>query len=109
MAGKGAARSSKRNLPRASNRTSVANPESERIRAMEQREAHWRRWGPYLSARQWGTVREDYSADGNAWDYFPFDMAHVRTYRTDIEGATCFRLNGKSVDPDPTCSLSQIP
>jgi hypothetical protein len=73
-------------LPRASNRTSVGNPETERIRAMEQREAHWRRWGPYLSARQWGTVREDYSADGNAWDYFPFDMAHVRAYRWGEDG-----------------------
>jgi hypothetical protein len=73
-------------LPRASNRTFVGNPETERIRAMEQREAHWRRWGPYLSARQWGTVREDYSADGNAWDYFPFDMAHVRAYRWGEDG-----------------------
>jgi hypothetical protein len=53
---------------------------------MEQREAHWRRWGPYLSGRQWGTVREDYSADGNAWDYFPFDMSHVRTYRWGEDG-----------------------
>ncbi len=53
---------------------------------MEQREAHWRRWGPYLSARQWGTVREDYSADGNAWDYFPFDQAHVRAYRWGEDG-----------------------
>ncbi len=53
---------------------------------MEQREAHWRRWGPYLSARQWGTVREDYSADGNAWDYFPFEMAHLRAYRWGEDG-----------------------
>ena len=37
--------------------------------------APWRRWGPYVSERSWGTVREDYSADGNAWDYFPHDMA----------------------------------
>ena len=35
----------------------------------------WRRWGPYLSERQWGTVREDYSEDGNAWDYFPHEHA----------------------------------
>src|ERR1700710_1041629 len=41
----------------------------------------WRRWGPYLSDRQWGTVREDYSADGAAWDYFPHDHARSRAYR----------------------------
>ncbi len=38
----------------------------------------WRRWGPYLSERQWGTVREDYRADGSAWDYFPHDHARSR-------------------------------
>jgi hypothetical protein len=70
----------------ASNRPSVANPEHDRIRALERREAHWRRWGPYLSARQWGTVREDYSPDGRAWDYFPFDMSHVRAYRWGEDG-----------------------
>jgi hypothetical protein len=64
----------------------VANPESERIVAIERREAHWRRWGPYLSGRQWGTVREDYSADGNAWDSFPFEMSHLRTYRWGEDG-----------------------
>ena len=37
----------------------------------------WRRWGPYLSERQWGTVREDYSPDGDAWDYFPHDHARI--------------------------------
>jgi len=70
----------------ASNRPSVANPERDRIRALERREAHWRRWGPYLSARQWGTVREDYSPDGRAWDYFPFDVAHLRAYRWGEDG-----------------------
>ena len=44
-------------------------------------DAPWRLWGPYQSGRQWGTVREDYSADGNAWDYLPFDHAHARAYR----------------------------
>jgi hypothetical protein len=38
----------------------------------------WKKWGPYLSERQWGTVREDYSADGNAWDYFSHDQARAR-------------------------------
>ena len=41
----------------------------------------WYQWGPYLSERAWGTVREDYSADGDAWNYFPFDHAHARTFR----------------------------
>ena len=64
----------------------MANPETERIVAIERREAHWRRWGPYLSGRQWGTVREDYSADGNAWDSFPFEMSHLRSYRWGEDG-----------------------
>jgi hypothetical protein len=46
----------------------------------------WRLWGPYQSGRQWGTVREDYSADGNAWDYLPFDQAHRRAYRWGEDG-----------------------
>jgi hypothetical protein len=44
------------------------------------------KWGPYLSERQWGTVREDYSQDGNAWSYFPFDHAHCRTYQWGEDG-----------------------
>ncbi len=64
----------------------MANPETERILAVERREAHWRRWGPYLSGRQWGTVREDYSADGNVWDSFPFEMSHLRAYRWGEDG-----------------------
>jgi hypothetical protein len=46
----------------------------------------WRRWGPYLSERSWGTVREDYSADGDAWDYFPFGHAHSRAFRWSEDG-----------------------
>ncbi|CAN5661969.1 glucosidase [soil metagenome] len=46
----------------------------------------WRLWGPYLAGRQWGTVREDYSADGDAWNYFPFDQAHARAYRWGEDG-----------------------
>ncbi|MEA2688589.1 MAG: hypothetical protein QOD51_1196 [Candidatus Eremiobacteraeota bacterium] len=62
------------------------NPERARIEAASVRAQHWRRWGPYLSDRQWGTVREDYSADGRAWDYFPFEMARVRAYRWGEDG-----------------------
>jgi hypothetical protein len=46
----------------------------------------WRLWGPYLSGRQWGTVREDYSADGDAWAYLPFEQAHARAYRWGEDG-----------------------
>lgn len=50
------------------------------------RRANWKRWGPYLSERQWGTVREDYSADGNAWEYFPHEHARSRAYRWGEDG-----------------------
>src|SRR5580658_4282423 len=48
--------------------------------------ASWKYWGPYLSERQWGTVREDYSARGNAWEYFPHDHARSRAYRWGEDG-----------------------
>lgn len=48
--------------------------------------AGWRKWGPYLSERQWGTVREDYSANGHAWEYFPHEEARSRTYRWGEDG-----------------------
>jgi hypothetical protein len=62
--------------------------EAEKVRIIEaqRREQHWRRWGPYLAERAWGTVREDYSADGTAWDYFPFDHAHLRAFRWGEDG-----------------------
>jgi hypothetical protein len=50
----------------------------------------WRRWGPYLSERAWGTVREDYSADGDAWNYFPHDHARSRAYRWNEDGIAGF-------------------
>ncbi len=65
------------------------------------RKANWKRWGPYLSARQWGTVREDYSADGDCWNYLPHDHARSRAYRwgedgilgiTDRECRLCFAV-----------------
>jgi hypothetical protein len=52
--------------------------------------AGWRRWGPYLSERQWGTVREDYSADGEAWTYFPHEQARSRAYRWGEDGLAGF-------------------
>ena len=50
----------------------------------------WYRWGPYVSERQWGTVREDYSADGEAWDYLPHDHARSRAYRWGEDGLAGF-------------------
>jgi hypothetical protein len=60
--------------------------EGTRLEETRQRRAHWRRWGPYLADRQWGTVREDYSAHGTAWDYFPHDHARSRVYRWGEDG-----------------------
>ena len=62
------------------------NAEQERLDQDHTRIAHWRRWGPYLSERQWGTVREDYSAGGNAWEYLPHDHARSRAYRWGEDG-----------------------
>jgi Mannosylglycerate hydrolase MGH1-like glycoside hydrolase domain len=64
----------------------------EELRLLEAREKHvpWRKWGPYLSERQWGTVREDYSENGNAWDYFTHEMARSRAYRWGEDGIAGF-------------------
>jgi hypothetical protein len=62
------------------------NAEQQRLIENQSPEEPWYRWGPYLSDRQWGTVREDYSADGNAWDYFPHDHARSRVYRWGEDG-----------------------
>jgi Glycosyl hydrolase family 63 C-terminal domain len=64
----------------------VSNPEQIRLQADRERTAYWKRWGSYLSERQWGTVREDYSADGTAWDYFPHEQARSRAYRWGEDG-----------------------
>ncbi len=65
---------------------------AERARLHEdaQRTKNWKRWGTYLSERQWGTVREDYSADGSAWDYLPHDQARSRAYRWGEDGILGF-------------------
>jgi hypothetical protein len=60
--------------------------EKRRLISATRHEQHWRRWGPYLSERAWGTVREDYSAGGTAWEYFPFEHAHLRAYRWGEDG-----------------------
>jgi hypothetical protein len=60
--------------------------EEHRLQQDRDRLAYWKRWGPYLSDRQWGTVREDYSPNGNAWEYFPHDQARSRVYRWGEDG-----------------------
>ena len=65
------------------------DPHLAEVRRLEEdrrREKNWKRWGPYLPERQWSTVREDYSASGNCWDYFPHDHARSRTYRWGEDG-----------------------
>jgi hypothetical protein len=78
-----------------------ANAESQRLRECHESQVPWKKWGPYLSERQWGTVREDYSDDGNAWDYFSHDQARSRADRwgedglagiSDDHGVLCFAL-----------------
>jgi hypothetical protein len=79
----------------------MTNPELTRLAEAARREKNWQRWGPYLSERQWGTVREDYSAGGTCWEYLPHDHARSRAYRwgedgllgiCDREGRLCFAL-----------------
>src|ERR1022692_1174282 len=60
--------------------------EKQRLLETDAGQNNWRRWGPYLSERQWGTVREDYSPGGTAWDYFPHDHARSRAYRWGEDG-----------------------
>ena len=74
------------------------NPEQQRMDETRSGAKSWQAWGPYLSNRQWGTVREDYSADGNAWAYFPFWHAHRRAYRWGEDG-----LAGLSDDGQRLC------
>jgi hypothetical protein len=72
--------------------------ESERLEAARSQNVPWKKWGPYLSERQWGTVREDYSENGNAWDYFTHDQARSRAYRWGEDG-----LAGISDDKQHLC------
>ena len=72
--------------------------EGQRLEAALVGKARWKLWGPYLSQRQWGTVREDYSAGGTAWDYFPHDHARSRAYRWGEDG-----VGGVSDDKQILC------
>ncbi|HEX4931699.1 MAG TPA: hypothetical protein VFV33_00885, partial [Gemmatimonadaceae bacterium] len=75
--------------------------EERRLAEARHRTRNWKRWGPYLAERQWGTVREDYSEGGDSWEYFPHDQARSRAYRwgedgllgiSDRQGRLCFAL-----------------
>ncbi|MDQ3812786.1 MAG: glucosidase [Armatimonadota bacterium] len=82
-------------------RSTILTAEEQRLAEDAQRVQNWKRWGPYLAERQWGTVREDYSADGSCWTYLPHDDARSRAYRwgedgllgiTDRKCRLCFAL-----------------
>ena len=72
--------------------------EQKRLNEAREQGIPWKKWGPYLSERQWGTVREDYSTDGNAWDYFTHDQSRSRAYRWGEDG-----LAGISDDRQQLC------
>jgi len=76
----------------------MALAEETRLAEAHARKVHWQRWGPYLSERQWGTVREDYSSDGTAWEYLPHDHARSRAYRWGEDG-----IGGYSDDQQLLC------
>jgi hypothetical protein len=67
-------------------RRTTVTKEGRRLQESQERTAHWKRWGPYLSERAWGTVREDYSPHGTAWEYLPHDHARSRAYRWNEDG-----------------------
>jgi hypothetical protein len=76
----------------------MANAEQDRLTECSSRSVPWKKWGPYLSDRQWGTVREDYSADGDAWNYFSHDQARSRAFRWGEDG-----IGGISDDRQRVC------
>src|ERR1700722_9338335 len=76
----------------------IQDPETARLEEARTANTPWKKWGPYLSERQWGTVREDYSKDGNAWDYFTHDQARSRAYHWGEDG-----LAGISDDKQLLC------
>ena len=75
--------------------------EGVRIGMNDRNVGHWNRWGPFLAERAWGTVREDYSAGGDAWGYFPHDHARARTYRWNADGIRGRTMPGNSCDWSP--------
>ena len=64
----------------------AATAEGQRLSSYHTQKSKWKKWGPYLSDRAWGTVREDYSEEGNPWEYFSHEMAQSRAYRWNEDG-----------------------
>jgi len=77
-------------MPTRNPKSRKTNAEKTRLADSGARKANWKRWGPYLSERQWGTVREDYSKKGEAWEHFPFEHASQRAYRWGEDGILGF-------------------
>src|SRR5215813_5922226 len=73
-------------LSRRRSESTLVAAELQRLDEVHSSQKDWRRWGPYLPERQWGTVREDYSADGTCWEYLPHDHARSRAYRWGEDG-----------------------
>src|SRR2546427_9534869 len=90
--------SSHKSNVRENNLPSAKQTEHERLIEAKEKGVPWKKWGPYLSERQWGTVREDYSGDGNAWNYFSHDQARSRAYHWGEDG-----LAGISDDRQRLC------
>ena len=87
----------------------MSNEERNRLQEAHENRRPWYRWGPYLSERQWGTVREDYSPNGAAWDFLPHDQARSHTYRWGEDGLMGISDDqGRSVLPWPCGTRSTL-
>ena len=78
-----------------------SNQEAARLQEARESNTPWRKWGPHLSERQWGTVREDYSKDGNAWDYFTHDQSRSRAYHWAEDGRRPVYGGSEKFQTDP--------
>ena len=83
--------------------------ELERLREAREHGVAWRAWGPYLSERQWGTVREDYSANGDAWGYFTHDQARSRAYHWGEDGLAGIADDQRGCASPSRCGTATIP
>ena len=82
--------------------------EQKRLNDAREKGIPWKKWGPYLSERQWGTVREDYSENGNAWDYFTHDQSRSRAYDGVKMDWAEFRMTSKSSVFHSRCGTKRI-
>jgi hypothetical protein len=83
--------------------------EQKRLNEAREQGIPWKEWGPYLSERQWGTVREDYSKDGNAWGYFSHDQSRSRAYRWGEDGLAGSRTTSSSFASHWRCGTVATP